>query len=194
MSLTEMFIELSKHNYVMFIPPDMSYVKPFRKEIQNTLTKHNFNSIDISKIVLACDEAITNSITANVSQKSEETIICKWRIQDSKFSLLILDYGKGFKLSETTMNNPQPESFEEYSKGITDYQKQVDRKLPYDGVEKQHKNMGKGLKIIHSLMDTVKISYHSNAEITDNPNVSKINGSILEIEFDSINHIKDSSI
>lgn len=189
-----MFIELSNDNYVMFVPPDMKYVKLFRLEIQKTLETHKFTKEDIFQITLACDEALTNSITANISQNSEETIICKWRIQNMKFSLLILDYGKGFKMSETTMSNPTPTNLEDYTKQISDYQKQVDRKLPYDGIEKSHKNMGKGLKIIHSLMDTVKISFHSNAEILDTPDVSKINGAILEIEFDAINHDKNKSI
>lgn len=194
MSINSMFIELSNNNYVMFVPPDMKYVKLFRNEIQKTLEIHKFKIEDIFQITLACDEALTNSITANISQNSEETIICKWRIENMKFSLLILDYGKGFKMSDTTMNNPTPSSLEDYTKQITDYQKLVDRKLPFDGIEKAHKNMGKGLKIIHSLMDTVKISFHSNQEILDSLDVSKINGAILEIEFDAINHDKNKSI
>ena len=183
----EIFFKLSGNSYVMFIPPDMSFVKALRKELKNSLEQNDFSSESISQIILAADEAITNSISANVSNDSEETIICKWRIKDYKFSMLILDYGKGFKLSETNLDE-EPKNLDSYISNIKEYQKDQERKLPYSGETKSHKNMGKGLKIIRSLMDTVKILYHCNGKITENPNESKINGSILELEFNALNH------
>ena len=56
--------------------------------------------------------------------------------------------------------------------------------MPF-GVNKPHKNMGKGLKIIRSLMDTSQNSLSQQQNITDNPLDNKINGSIVELEFNA---------
>lgn len=189
MSEKDLFIQLSDSSYAMFLPPDMESVRHFRKQLRNTLSQNGFSEDDISQIVLAADEALTNSITANVSNQSEETIICRWRIVDAKFTLLILDYGRGLKISETVSDDyeeePTGQDLDNYLKDIQQHQTKTPGQLPFCGVNKPHKNMGKGLKIIRSLMDTVKILYHNNETITDNPMDNKINGSIVELEFDS---------
>ena len=104
------------NSYVMFLPPDMESVRQFRRQLRVSLAQNSFGEDDISQIVLAADEALTNSITANVSNHSEETIICRWRIENSKFTLLILDYGRGLKISETVSDNyePAPRNLDNY--------------------------------------------------------------------------------
>ncbi len=181
------------NSYVMFLPPDMESVRQFRRQLRVSLAQNSFGEDDISQIVLAADEALTNSITANVSNHSEETIICRWRIENSKFTLLILDYGRGLKISETVSDNyePAPRNLDNYLGDIKQHQSDSPGKLPFGGVEKPHKNMGKGLKIIRSLMDTVKILYHNNETITDNPLDNKINGSIVELQFNAENKHKN---
>lgn len=186
MSEKDLFIQMADNSYVMFLPPDMESVRQFRKQLRVSLAQNGFGEDDISQIVLAADEALTNSITANVSNQSEETIICRWRIVDSKFTLLILDYGRGLKVSESTSDDySSPRDLENYLGNIKQHQTSSSGQLPFGGVNKPHKNMGKGLKIIRSLMDTVKIHYHNNETITDNPLDNKINGSIVELEFNA---------
>lgn len=186
MSEKDLFIQMADNSYVMFLPPDMESVRQFRKQLRVSLAQNGFGEDDISQIVLAADEALTNSITANVSNHSEETIICRWRIVDSKFTLLILDYGRGLKVSESFSDDYEaPRDLENYLGNIKQHQTSSSGQLPFGGVNKTHKNMGKGLKIIRSLMDTVKILYHNNETITDNPLDNKINGSIVELEFNA---------
>lgn len=186
MSEKDLLIQVADNSYVMFLPPDMESVRYFRKELRKTLMLNSFGEDDISQIILAADEALTNSITANVSNQSEETIICRWRIVDSKFTLFILDYGKGLKISETVSDNYEsPQNLDSYLDNIKEHQSTSAGQLPFGGINKPHKNMGKGLKIIRSLMDTVKILYHNNETITDNPLDNKINGSIVELEFNA---------
>jgi len=193
MSEKDLFIQMPDNSYVMFLPPDMESVRQFRRQLRVSLSQNSFGEDDISQIVLAADEALTNSITANVSNHSEETIICRWRIENSKFTLLILDYGRGLKISETVSDNyePAPRNLDNYLGDIKQHQSDSPGKLPFGGVEKPHKNMGKGLKIIRSLMDTVKILYHNNETITDNPLDNKINGSIVELQFNAENKHKN---
>lgn len=183
-----LFIQENENSYAIFLPPDMNSVREFRNELRNSLVNHNYEESDISQIILAADEALTNSITANVSNHSDESIICRWRVTETKFTLYILDYGRGLKLSETHATDPKLKNL-----SLIDYLEDIKRRqnantLPFGGIHKKHRNMGKGLKIIHSLMDTVKIHYHNNETITDNPEDSMINGSIVELEFNAHNH------
>ena len=193
MSEKDLFIQMPDNSYVMFLPPDMESVRQFRKQLRVSLSQNSFGEDDISQIVLAADEALTNSITANVSNQSEETIICRWRIENSKFTLLILDYGRGLKISETVSDDyePAPRNLDNYLGDIKQHQSDSPGQLPFGGINKPHKNMGKGLKIIRSLMDTVKILYHNNETITDNHLDNKINGSIDELQFNAENKHKN---
>lgn len=189
-----LLLQENKYSYFMFIPPDMSYVKCFRKKLKESLYENSFSNEDISKILLAADEALTNSISANVNQKCKEYLICRWRIQNHKLTLFIFDYGKGLTLSnEMNKENIHQynsekmcnfDFFQEYLDKIKKYQESKKHDLPFQGTTKSHKNMGYGLKIIFSLMDNVRILYHSNEEISEKLRPDS-NGSILELEFKS---------
>jgi anti-sigma regulatory factor (Ser/Thr protein kinase) len=173
----------------MFLPPDMSCIKVFRKAIRKSLEENQFNPDDIVQIELAADEAVTNSISANVDNKSEETIICRWMISDKKITIYILDYGSGFKMNAKKFspeNNEKPSSFAKFLDSVKCHQSSKPETLPFQGVETGHKNVGKGLKIIHTLMDSVKIMFHVDGIVTDVPETgASISGSIVELEYDS---------
>ncbi len=178
-----LFVKEKVNSYVLFLPPDMIAVKVFRTELVNSLREHNFPDDDVIKIELACDEALTNSITANVANNSSETIICRWKITQKKFSLIIMDYGSGIPVDK-----PKEVSEAQTDSLIDKFQKRQNepRILPFEGKQKVHKNLGQGLKIIHNLMDTVKVKYHCYDKISAEPNEEDtINGSILEMEFQS---------
>lgn len=180
---TPLLLEPTPGSYAMFIPPDMSCIKVFRKALKESLKKNLFSDDDILQIELASDEALTNSISANVVNHSEETIICRWMISDLKITLYILDYGSGFR-SNPKLESHEPSSMEGYLENIKRYQSDKPGLLPFKGVRVGHKNVGKGLKIIHSFMDSVKIMFHVDGEVFEEVDESRITGSIMELEYD----------
>ena len=185
------FVKENDDSFVMFLPPDMASVREFRKELKNSLEVHNFCGEDILQVELAADEALTNSVTANVKNHSEETIICRWRIDNYKLTLYIVDYGKGFKYEPEKCSGAcmdLPKSLRGYIDSIMRHQSDTKEHLPFSGVRQLHKNMGKGLHIVHTFMDTVKILYHTEESISDNPEGSEIMGSIMQLDFDAKKH------
>ncbi|MCB1157118.1 MAG: ATP-binding protein [Leptospiraceae bacterium] len=176
-----LFFKENENSYVMFIPPDMDATKTFRKELKFSLEQNRFSDDDISSIVLASDEALTNSISANLAQASKEIIICRWRIQGPKFVLFIMDYGKGFVPTEADKKSYR--KIHDFLKDIQCHQDGKPGKLPFKGIHKIHRNMGQGIRIMRKLMDTVKVLYHANGEITETLPEKNVYGSILEIAF-----------
>lgn len=180
-------IETQPGSYAMFLPPDMSCIKTFRKSLRQSLESNQFKDEDILQIELAADEAITNSISANVTSNSEETIICRWIIRDMKITLFILDYGAGFKSAmnqEDPVDEEKPATMKGYLEQVKSHQAGKPETLPFNGIKVGHKNIGKGLKIIYSLMDSVKILFHANGVVVDSPEESNVSGSIVELEYD----------
>lgn len=170
-----------KHSYVMFLPPDMLAVKRFRNELENSLLEHGFPIDDIQQIELACDEALTNSITANIKYASRETIICRWKVENLKFILTIMDYGRGVP-REKILSTEKPTSLGEILEKFQKREMEPVNILPFSGVCRKHKNMGQGLNIIQKIMDRVNIFYHKNDQLYDTL-IDSVEGSILEMEF-----------
>lgn len=184
-----LLFETSPGSFAMFLPPDMSCIRIFRRALRSSLEDNQFNPDDIVQIELAADEAVTNSISANVDNNSDETIICRWIISDKKITIFILDYGRGFKVntkSYSSENNEKPTTISKFLDSVRCHQSTKPVTLPYQGVKTGHKNVGKGLRIIHTLMDSVKIMFHVDGVVTDVPETgAKITGSIVELEYDS---------
>ncbi len=179
----------------MFLPPDMASVKVFRSELRKTLAENQFPNSNIMQIELAADEALTNSVAANVCNCSDETIICRWRINGSKFILYILDYGSGLHnedpIAETDKNLLKSNSslcFTTFIDNIRNYQGKKPDAMPYNGNQQKHKNMGKGLKIISAMMDSVKVLFHGEGMVDEAPQGFKVMGSILTLEYDRAKH------
>lgn len=186
----------SPGSYAMFLPPDMSSVKSFRSALTHTLSQHDFPPNNIMQIELAADEALTNSVAANVSSSSDETIICRWRIEGSKFTLYILDYGSGIRdenpvedVDKNLLKTNSTLCFSNFIDSIKNHQFKKPETLPYNGSEHKHKNMGKGLKIINAMMDSVKVLFHGEGMVGDAPQGFKVMGSILALEYDRAKHL-----
>ncbi|MBE8363845.1 ATP-binding protein [Leptospira borgpetersenii] len=186
---------LVKHNegsYVMFLPTDLTSIRELRSALKNSLLENSFSNKAVIDIELAADEALTNSISANVISGSNEMIICRWKIKDHKFTMWIMDYGSGLR-------SPKPESFpvdirvtnlDEYLNRVKQHQEKKCETLPLKGVRIPHRNVGRGLQIIQSLMDTFKITYHcGGGRISSDPDERNIQGSIIELGFDSSKHL-----
>ncbi|MBE7413265.1 MAG: ATP-binding protein [Leptospiraceae bacterium] len=170
----------------MFLPPDMVSVREFRQEFRSSLENNGFCKDDILQVELAADEALTNAVTANVACNCEETIICRWMIDNFKLTLYIVDYGKGFRFNPEMKSNTcvdMPSSLKSYIDAIFHHQSEKAGHLPFAGVKQLHKNMGKGLHIVHTFMDTVKIMYHSEGVVSDTLEGSEIMGSIVQLNF-----------
>jgi hypothetical protein len=179
----------------MFLPPDMSSVKVFRKELRRTLLEYNFPNPNIMQIELAADEALTNSVAANVCNCSDETIICRWRINGSKFTLFVLDYGSGLhnedpiqEIDRNLLKTNSSLCFATFIDNIRNHQGKKPEVLPYNGNKHKHKNMGKGLKIISAMMDSVKVLFHGEGMVGEAPQGFKVMGSILALEYDRAKH------
>ncbi|MDF3821023.1 ATP-binding protein [Leptospira sp. 96542] len=181
----------------MFLPPDMSSVKQFRKELRESLTQNGFTNDNIQQIELAADEALTNSVAANVSCECDETIICRWRISGSKFTLYILDYGAGLSEQPNSIPDTDPNflrtnqsaCFANFLNQIKIHQNRKRESLPYNGNNQKHKNMGKGLKIINAMMDSVRVMFHGEGMVGEAPLGFKVMGSIIELEYDRSKHL-----
>lgn len=193
---TSLLLTPSQGSYAMFLPPDMASVKLFRRELRKTLRDNQFNDNNIMQIELAADEALTNSIAANVCNDCDETIICRWRIVGSKFTLYVLDYGSGLRNDEPMRDN-DPEllrtnnalCFTNFIENIRTYQNKRPKALPYNGTDQKHKNVGKGLKIINAMMDSVKVMFHGEGVVGEVPQGFKVMGSILALEYDRTKHL-----
>lgn len=136
------------------------------------------------QIELAADEALTNSIAASASSLSEETIICRWHINNEKFKLYVLDYGAGIKETSQT----EPKCLSTMIESIRNYQLKKTEALTFNGKVVKHNNMGKGLKIIRALMDSVKIMFHGDGAVSESDCGFKVMGSILALEYDRAKH------
>ncbi|WP_165783064.1 ATP-binding protein [Leptospira wolffii] len=178
-------------SYVMFLPPDLASIRDFRAALRKSLEENSFTSKDIQQIELAADEALTNSISANFNSSSDETIICRWIVKDSKFTLWIVDYGSGLKAEklESVVVEKKPSSLQEFLKKVQTYQEGKCEILPLRGKPTLHRNSGKGLQIMQAMMDSVKVMYHcKEGRISSDPSDSSIRGSIIELAFDSKKH------
>ncbi len=179
-------------SYVMFLPPDLVSIRDFRNALRKSLEENSFVSKDIQQIELAADEALTNSISANYNCSSDETIICRWILKDSKFTLWIVDYGSGLKTEKIEKSHVEtkPSSLQEFLKKVQIYQEGKCEVLPLRGRPTPHRNLGKGLQIMQSLMDSVKVMYHcKEGRISSDPHDTSIRGSIIELAFDSKKHL-----
>ncbi|EKR25971.1 histidine kinase-like ATPase domain protein [Leptospira interrogans str. 2003000735] len=176
----------------MFLPVDLTSIKELRCALKNSLIENSFLAKDITNIELAADEALTNSISANVKMGSEETIICRWVIKDRKFKMWIVDYGSGLKSKKLDFlpADIRVTSLDDYITCVKRHQEKKCEILPWKGSKVQHRNVGRGLQIIRSLMDTFKITYHCGCgNISSNPEENNIQGSIIELGFDPSKHL-----
>jgi anti-sigma regulatory factor (Ser/Thr protein kinase) len=180
-----LLIQENESTYVMFLPPNMACLKDFRRAIKNSLNEKGFLLEEIVQIELACDEAVTNSISANIENKSTESLICKWSIKDNSFSLTLLDYGPGIPLEKLNKTPFNTNSFQKLIENLS--HSENPKILPFGNKNKIHRNLGQGLNIIKNLMDSVKVLYHCNGKITESLE-DKPNGSILKMNFCSKNH------
>jgi hypothetical protein len=174
----------------------MASVRIFRNELRRTLTENHFPNSNIMQIELAADEALTNSVAANVCNCSDETIICRWRINGSKFTLYVLDYGSGLhnenpieETDKTLLKTNSSLCLATFIDNIKNHQGKKLEALPYNGNSQRHKNMGKGLKIISAMMDSVKVLFHGEGMVGEAPQGFKVMGSILALEYDRAKHL-----
>ncbi|MBN1559243.1 ATP-binding protein [candidate division KSB1 bacterium] len=98
------------YEYRLRIPSETDNLELIREFVTKVADKVGFNSDDVGKIELACDEACTNVIKhayasdRNNGKKSLDILI---KIDFDKFTLVVTDHGKGFDPDSIKMPDMQ---------------------------------------------------------------------------------------
>jgi serine/threonine-protein kinase RsbW len=85
--------------YQLRIPSDTDNLELIREFVTKVADKVGFNSDDVGKIELACDEACTNVIKHAYTpshKNGKQNLDIVIRIDLNKFTLIVTDHGKGF--------------------------------------------------------------------------------------------------
>lgn len=83
--------------YQLRIPSETDNLELIREFVTKVAEKVGFNTDDVGKIELACDEACTNVIKhAYTSQNGKQSLDILIHIDFDKFTLIVTDHGKGF--------------------------------------------------------------------------------------------------
>jgi serine/threonine-protein kinase RsbW len=85
--------------YRLRIPSETDNLELIREFVTKVADKVGFNSDDVGKIELACDEACTNVIKhayASDQNNGTKSLDIMIKIDFDKFTLIVTDHGKGF--------------------------------------------------------------------------------------------------
>jgi len=84
--------------YQLRIPSETDNLELIREFVTKVADKVGFNSDDVGKIELACDEACTNVIKHAYALKNngKQSLDVLIQIDFDKFTLIVTDHGKGF--------------------------------------------------------------------------------------------------
>ena len=119
----------------MQIPSDISYIRKTSTEIEELLRSKNVDDSVIFDIRLSAEEAIKNAIIHGNKNDKKLHVFVSYSLKGNKFTIEIEDQGKGF--------NPG--------------------RIPDPTLEENLLNVnGRGVFIVHKLMDEVKYNNKGN--------------------------------
>lgn len=180
-------------NYIDSFSADTVIVGKVIDSLIKDLKKMNFASEEISEIVIAMDEAVTNAVQEtlcnnrlcrqNSDDESIREITVRYRITDDEFDATVIDHGKGLDLGKMSEITPDSNSGE-YHKQIYEYiDERTEKKLQVtvNGKEVILNGIGAGLKIILSFMDHVKIDLIDRKSIVSSAVSSDTDGTIFNL-------------
>ncbi|MBN1465539.1 ATP-binding protein [candidate division KSB1 bacterium] len=96
------------YEYRLRIPSETDNLELIREFVTKVASKVGFNSDDIGKIELACDEACTNVIKHAYAMKTnndKKNLDISIKTDAEKFTLVVTDHGKGFDPDSIKMPN-----------------------------------------------------------------------------------------
>lgn len=168
---------------VCFIPADLSAVAHVRGYIETVAQMFGLSEQSVFELALVADELVANAILASYARNGAENIVLKWTMRDNIFSLSVLDYGGGFKLSDVFDEIPKGEDLASFLRSLKEYREARKAMIPLNGSLIEHLRFGRGLRIISNLVRKLDIEFHESDGSTGRVPGSRTVGSIVTVEY-----------
>ncbi|MBN1353316.1 MAG: ATP-binding protein [Candidatus Omnitrophica bacterium] len=120
---------------MMRIPSEVSYIRKISAEIESYLKANNIEDSAIFDIRLCAEEAVKNAILHGNGGKKDKAVFISYSLEGGRFTLEVEDEGNGFDPRMV----PDPTAEDNLLKGS-----------------------GRGVFLIHKLMDEVKYNSRGN--------------------------------
>lgn len=168
---------------VCFIPADLSAVAHVRNYIESVAKTFGLSEQSVFELSLVADELVANAILASYAKNGAENIVLKWAMKDNIFTLSVLDYGGGFKISEVFRELPRGEDLASFLRSLKEYREARKAVIPLNGSLIEHLRFGRGLRIISNLVRKLDIEFHDlDGSTGHSPSESTV-GSIVTVEY-----------
>ncbi len=168
---------------VCFIPADLSAVAHVRNYIESVAKTFALSEQSVFELSLVADELVANAILASYAKNGAENIVLKWTMKDNIFTLSVLDYGGGFKISEVFREIPRGEDLASFLRSLKEYREARKAVIPLNGSLIEHLRFGRGLRIISNLVRKLDIEFHDLDGTTGTSPSSSTVGSIVTVEY-----------
>ncbi len=168
---------------VCFIPADLSAVAHVRGYIESVANMFDLSEQSIFELALVADELVANAILASYARNGAENIVLKWTMQNGVFSISVLDYGGGFKLSDVFDEIPKGEDLASFLRSLKEYREARKAMIPLNGSLIEHLRFGRGLRIISNLVRKLDIAFHESDGSTAKSPGQRTVGSIVTVEY-----------
>lgn len=175
--------EPSVQKGVCFIPADLSAVAHVRNYIETVAHTFALSEQSIFELALVADELVANAILASYAKNGNENIVLKWSMKDDVFTLSVLDYGGGFKISEVFDEIPRGSDLASFLRSLKEYREARKAVIPLNGALIEHVRFGRGLRIISNLVRKLDIEFHDADGTTVQVPSQNTVGSIITIEY-----------
>ena len=137
---------------VCFIPADLSAVAHVRNYVESVAKTFALSEQSVFELSLVADELVANAILASYAKNGAENIVLKWTMKDNIFTLSVLDYGGGFKISEVFREIPRGKDLASFLRSLKEYREARKAVIPLNGLFIEHLRFGRGLRIISNLV------------------------------------------
>ncbi|HNL11376.1 MAG TPA: ATP-binding protein, partial [Turneriella sp.] len=168
---------------VCFIPADLSAVAHVRSYIEHVANTFSLSEQSIFELALVADELVANAILASYAKNGNENIVLKWTMKDNIFTLSVLDYGGGFKITEVFDEIPRGSDLASFLRSLKEYREARRAVIPLNGALIEHVRFGRGLRIISNLVRKLDIEFHDADGSTVHEPTANTVGSIITIEY-----------
>ncbi|MFO1470843.1 MAG: ATP-binding protein [Turneriella sp.] len=168
---------------VCFIPADLSAVAHVRNYVESVAKTFELSEQSVFELSLVADELVANAILASYAKNGAENIVLKWTMKDNIFTLSVLDYGGGFKISEVFREIPRGEDLASFLRSLKEYREARKAVIPLNGSLIEHLRFGRGLRIISNLVRKLDIEFHDLDGTTGTSPSSNTVGSIVTVEY-----------
>ncbi len=168
---------------VCFIPADLSAVAHVRGYIESVAHTFGLSEQSVFELTLVADELVANAILASYAKNGAENIVLKWTMRDNIFTLSVLDYGGGFRISEVFAEIPRGNDLASFLRSLKEYREARKAVIPLNGALIEHLRFGRGLRIISNLVRKLDIEFHdADGSTMTAPNDTTV-GSIVTVEY-----------